>query len=146
MRELLNVYRDFVYHRQYTLIEKIKDSSHVSVVLGYNKFTNVQRVFDRVSQYELKEVIYKGKQESIEILRRIFLFNQFKTEYFWHCSESYWKEYGQEGDFYSDKFSSHHFEAYVSTQQPPGKLFTNAYVIPGHWIESTTELVPIDSF
>ncbi|QSJ20082.1 hypothetical protein JYQ62_16040 [Nostoc sp. UHCC 0702] len=142
MIELLNIYCDFVHHRQQTLIEKIKKPSYVSPILGYNKFTNVQRIFDRVSQYELREVIYKGDQTPIEVLKRLFLFNQFKTVYFWHCWQCYIDKWGDnEGNFYSSEFNSPHFGTYVSTEHSSGRLFTNAYVVPGKTGQSKVETI-----
>ncbi|MEH1775081.1 nucleotide kinase domain-containing protein [Nostoc sp.] len=123
--EILDTYRNFVHHRQETLIAKISDPFYVSPVLGTQKFTNIQRVFDRVSQYELEWVLYTGSQEPIEVLKRIFLFDQTKTEGFW---DNY---LDQEWDMYSRSFDINYY--WGNQHQPKEEIvnFTSAYMVPG---------------
>jgi hypothetical protein len=47
------------------------------------RFTNVWRVLDRVSQFELREVIYKGSQEPEELLFKVMLFKLFNSTVTW---------------------------------------------------------------
>jgi hypothetical protein len=47
------------------------------IILQLFKFTNTYRAADRVSQYLIREVIYKGDQGAEEILFRILLFKLF---------------------------------------------------------------------
>jgi hypothetical protein len=135
MTELLDLYRFFVHHRQQTLIAKLSNPFHVSNLLLHNKFTNVQRIFDRVSQYELKNVLYTGDQTPVEVLKRIFLFNQFKTSVFWESYSSY-KE-----DMYLNSFSFEDFNNYFLKSSGSSKMFTNAYVVPGKSGESKGQTI-----
>ncbi len=117
--ELLDTYKDFVYLRQETFLKKLKDPKYVSDTLGTNKFTNVHRVFDRVSQYQLAEILYKGSQNPYDVLVRIFLFDQFKTIAFWDTLKA------------SGITKISDIPEMVKDYQGDAKLFTNAYVVPG---------------
>ncbi len=46
-------------------------------ILLKHKFTNAYRASDRVSQYLIKNVIYKGSQDPNEVFFRIILFKLF---------------------------------------------------------------------
>ncbi len=68
------------------------------IILLENKFTNVYRAADRVSQFLIKHVIYEGPQESAEILFRILLFKTFNKIETWKLLQSKlgsisWAEY-----------------------------------------------------
>ena len=52
-------------------------------VLSVYKFTNAYRALDRVSQYLIKEVIYKGSKMPEEVLFRIILFKIFNKIETW---------------------------------------------------------------
>jgi hypothetical protein len=67
-------------------------------ILLRHKFTNAYRAADRVSQYLIREVIYKGEQSAEELLFRIFLFKLFNKietyELLRHeLGELTWREY-----------------------------------------------------
>lgn len=134
--DLLQDYADFVCRRQSVLLNKIYTSfSYVDPVLGTNKFTNVHRVFDRVSQYELKEVLYSGSQELEDLILRVFIFDQFKTEAFWEYlkSKSYLLEF--------KSFNAGEFTKLITDYTSKDKLFTSAYVVPGKTGESKAETI-----
>jgi hypothetical protein len=57
-------------------------------ILNQYKFTNVYRATDRVSQYLIKNVIYKGSQKPEEIFFRILLFKIFNRISTWEVLES----------------------------------------------------------
>jgi hypothetical protein len=61
-------------------------------ILEQHKFTNVYRATDRVSQYLIKNVIYKGNQEPNEVFFRIILFKIFNRISTWEFLE---KEFGE---------------------------------------------------
>lgn len=121
--EPLDIYQQFVIHRQETLINKMSNPGYISPILGTNKFTNVQRILDRTSQYELKNVIYWGSQELIDVLYRIFVFNQFKTVNFWE----FYTQYGQDLAYVDAVNFASKYVA-VKGKEP---IFTHAYVVPG---------------
>ncbi len=56
-------------------------------ILQLFKFTNAYRASDRVSQYLIKEVIYKGDQSHDEIFFRILLFKLFNKIETWSAFE-----------------------------------------------------------
>ncbi|MBB5396200.1 hypothetical protein HDC91_002249 [Mucilaginibacter sp. AK015] len=67
-------------------------------ILLKHKFTNAYRASDRVSQYLIKEVIYKGDQEPVEVLFRILLFKIFNKISTWELLKDEfhtltWKDY-----------------------------------------------------
>ena len=133
---ILQDYAEFVCRRQSLLLNKIYTSpSYVDPVLVTNKFTNVQRVFDRVSQYELKEVLYSGSQELEDLILRVFIFNQFKTEAFWE----YLKSKGYLLEFKS--FKAGEFTELIAEYTGKDKLFTSAYVVPGKGGESKAKTI-----
>lgn len=117
MNELQTIYKDFVHHRQETFINKLVNPAYESPKLGTSKFTNIQRVFDRVSQYELLNVIYCDFLSSspADVLFRIFLFNHFKTTAFWELCKNL---------SYTDIPDA------VSQYTGKAKLFTHAYMVP----------------
>lgn len=57
-------------------------------ILYQYKFTNVYRVTDRVSQYLIKNVIYKGSQEPEELFFRILIFKIFNRISTWESLEN----------------------------------------------------------
>lgn len=57
-------------------------------ILETYKFTNAYRASDRVSQYLIKEVIYKGSQKPSELLFRILLFKIFNKIETWELLKS----------------------------------------------------------
>lgn len=56
-------------------------------ILNEYKFTNAYRASDRVSQYLIREVIYKGSNEPDEIFFRIILFKLFNKIETWRLLE-----------------------------------------------------------
>jgi len=57
-------------------------------ILNQYKFTNVYRATDRVSQYLIKNIIYKGSQEPEEVFFRLILFKIFNRISTWEFLES----------------------------------------------------------
>ena len=91
--------RQEVFFNKMNGIEPLtKDSS----LLKY-KFTNTYRASDRVSQYLIRDVIYKGSQKADELFFRIILFKTFnKIETWVRLSE----EFGE------IRYSEYSFERY----------------------------------
>lgn len=56
-------------------------------ILNEYKFTNAYRASDRVSQYLIREVIYKGSNEPDEVFFRIILFKLFNKIETWRLLE-----------------------------------------------------------
>lgn len=84
---------DFFYYYLYFMKERMnifwnrlegKDIYTNDTILQQNKFTNVYRVLDRVSQYLLRNVIYNGKEYSKkDMFWRILLFKHFNKNETW---------------------------------------------------------------
>ena len=52
-------------------------------IMAAHRFTNCYRAADRVSQYLISEVIYRGSQDPAEVLFRILLFKFFNRISTW---------------------------------------------------------------
>lgn len=128
----LKEYLHFVKIRQETFLEKLKNPNYTHPELGTMKFTNVHRVLDRTSQYELREVILGENlsQEPLETLFRIFLFNQFKTETFWDLVKNNSLVTSLKS-FSSGALIAHNVCYQQDKKNGDPKLFTSAYVVPG---------------
>ncbi len=61
-------------------------------ILSKHRFTNVFRASDRVSQFLIRDVAYKGLQTPEEILFRLLLFKFFNKIETWQCLERSLKE------------------------------------------------------
>lgn len=86
-----NTYWKFAAERQNIFFKRFNDVSYPwtkDKILGQYKFTNVYRATDRVSQYLIKSVIYKGSQKPEEIFFRLILFKIFNRISTWEFLES----------------------------------------------------------
>ncbi len=57
-------------------------------VLRHYKFTNAYRASDRTSQYLIRDVVYKGSAEAVEVFFRIILFKLFNKIETWQLLEN----------------------------------------------------------
>jgi hypothetical protein len=128
-------YTRFVNLRQSAFLKKLKNPLYRCPVLGESKFTNVQRIFDRVSQYQLKEVMYSGDQSPEELMLRVFIFDQFKTKHFWDYLKT--RSYVPE----IKTFNPGHLTTLIGEYSGEQKLFTTAYVVPGKAGESKAKTI-----
>lgn len=86
-----NTYWKFAAERQNVFFARFNGESYPwtnDKILKQYKFTNVYRASDRVSQYLIKNVIYKGCQEPEEIFFRLILFKIFNRISTWEVLES----------------------------------------------------------
>jgi len=86
-----NTYWKFAAERQNVFFKRFNGESYPWTkdnVLTQYKFTNVYRATDRVSQYLIKNVIYKGSQKPEEIFFRLILFKIFNRISTWEVLES----------------------------------------------------------
>lgn len=88
---IYNTYWKFAAERQNIFFKRIKGEkfpwSKDSIFNTY-KFTNVYRATDRVSQYLIKNVIYKGSQNANEVFFRLILFKIFNRISTWEFLKS----------------------------------------------------------
>lgn len=83
-----DTYWRFAAERQSVFFNRIKGHSYPwtnDIIIKRFKFTNAYRATDRVSQYLIREVIYKGKQTPKEVLFRILLFKLFNKVETWEA-------------------------------------------------------------
>ncbi|WP_282636841.1 nucleotide kinase domain-containing protein, partial [Sphingobacterium thalpophilum] len=81
-----NTYWEFISKRQDVFLKRINNAEYPwsdDDIINNYKFTNVYRATDRVSQFLIRNIIYKGNQESDELLFRIILFKIFNRISTW---------------------------------------------------------------
>lgn len=86
-----NTYWQFAAERQNIFTKRVNRESYPwsnDEILNQHKFTNVYRASDRVSQYLIKNVIYKGSQKIEEIFFRLLLFKIFNRISTWEFLEA----------------------------------------------------------
>lgn len=85
-----NTYWNFAAERQNIFFKRFNGEIYPwtkDKILSQYKFTNVYRATDRVSQYLIKNVIYKGSQKPEEVFFRILLFKIFNRISTWEILE-----------------------------------------------------------
>lgn len=94
-------------------------------ILIQHKFTNAYRASDRVSQYLIKHVIYKGDQSPDEIFFRIILFKLFNKIETW---ELLTKKLGE------IRYADYSYERYdrmlTSAMNSGQRIYSAAYIMP----------------
>ncbi len=106
-----------------------------------HKFTNAYRASDRVSQYLIRHVIYKGNQDPKEVLFRILLFKTFNKIETWELliqelGEISWRDF----DFYL------YDNVLLKAQKAKKSIYSAAYIMPsggrafGHKIKHRNHL------
>lgn len=82
---VFDTYWKFAAERQEIFFNRISGVSQLTTdpILLKHKFTNAYRASDRVSQYLIREIIYKGDQSPKELLFRILLFKLFNKIETW---------------------------------------------------------------
>jgi 5-hmdU DNA kinase, helical domain len=94
-------------------------------ILATYRFTNCYRAADRVSQYLIQEVIYRGNQDADEVLFRILLFRFFNRIATWELLISALGELSW-ARFRLDRYNSVLTQAFSRGE----RIYTAAYVIP----------------
>lgn len=120
IREYLN----FVKARLNAFEAKRQGLSDNDPITRKYKFTNVYRVLDRVSQYELKHVI-DSTNDPLDNVMRVFLFNHFKTPFMWRLVSNT----GLVPRYNQSSFDDLRAKL-KSASQASTPLFTSAYVVP----------------
>lgn len=94
-------------------------------ILGAHRFTNAYRVADRVSQYLVREVAYKGDQSVDEVAFRVLLFKLFNKVSTW---EMLCGEFGQPS---ARSFDVRQYDATMTRAFEKGvRLYSAAYIMP----------------
>lgn len=95
------------------------------IILREYKFTNAYRASDRVSQYLIKDVIYKGDQTPREIFFRTILFKLFNKIETWELLKQ------KVGDIISKEFSVKRYSSILNWAMAEGvRIYSSAYIMP----------------
>ncbi|QGG43209.1 hypothetical protein GEV26_08000 [Aeromicrobium yanjiei] len=126
--EVFDTYWRFAARRQLTYEAKVLGKNEPwsdDPIIQKFRFTNCYRVADRVSQYLVKEVAYRGQQDPLEVAFRVLLFKIFNRVSTWELLTS---ELG------TPAWETFDFEAYnrvlSSAFARSTRLYSAAYVMP----------------
>ena len=94
-------------------------------VLRAFRFTNVFRASDRVSQYLIRNVIYRGEQTEEEVFFRTILFKLFNKIETWEALEA------ELGEISWREFDHEHFNRVLDGLMEKGRrVYSAAYIMP----------------
>jgi len=129
---VLQYYFYFIQERMNIFWRKVDGGMHIEwsydPIFRTFKFTNVYRASDRVSQYLIKDVIYKDieKYSPKDVLLRIIVFKIFNKIETWEYLFANLDE-----DIKADTFNPHHISLLLSKRQASCPIFSNAYMMTG---------------
>ncbi len=110
-------------------------------ILARYKFTNVYRASDRVSQYLIRHVIYRGKQEPAEIFFRTILFKLFNRIDTWERLETAFGEVTYTG------YKFEHYDRVLTSAMDKGeRIYSAAYIMPAEVFERLRSYPSIGGF
>jgi hypothetical protein len=122
-----NTYWKFAAERQNIYYNRLYDQEYPwtdDAIINKYKFTNAYRASDRVSQYLIKNVIYKGDQSPEEVFFRIILFKIFNKIATWELIE---KQLG------TVRYSEYNFERYekilLNVIRSGKAIYSGAYIM-----------------
>ncbi|WP_086930221.1 nucleotide kinase domain-containing protein [Agarilytica rhodophyticola] len=123
-----DTYWKFAYERQNVFYNRLNNYEPYTLdsILKEYKFTNVYRACDRVSQFLIKEVIYKHKGDLShdDLLLRIFLFKLFNKIETWQLLENKF------GEITTTSFKVSAFKKFLDGEMNRGRtLYSNAYMM-----------------
>ena len=125
------VYWYFATERQQMFYRRLRNSSSgnltVDPILSEYKFTNSYRASDRVSQFLIRNVIYRDdlSQAKDEVFFRVILFKIFNRIRTWECLEQ------QFGPLDLSNFSYKDFSSALLRQKERGlSIYSAAYIMP----------------
>lgn len=126
--ERLRYYFYFIQERMSIFWKKYEHKEHLTddPILQKYKFTNVYRACDRVSQYLIKNVIYKdlGRYTPEDVLLRILVFKVFNKIETWNYVSGL-------TDITIDSFNVERLSKALSQRQRSCPIFSNAYMMAG---------------
>ncbi len=123
-----DTYWRFAAERQAIFFRRLTDAPAPwtdDPILRRYKFTNVYRASDRVSQYLIREVIYKGDESPREVFFRILLFKIFNRIETW---ELFVKTFGE---VRHDSYRFRDYDQLLTKALDSGrKIYSAAYIMP----------------
>jgi hypothetical protein len=94
-------------------------------ILQHYKFTNAYRASDRVSQFLIRNVIYRGSQEPAEVFFRTILFKMFNKIETWNLIEEAF------GEILYREYSFDRYDSILSSAMAAGdRIYSAAYIMP----------------
>lgn len=124
---IYNTYWKFAVERQEIFFRRLYNKNFPwteDEVLNEFKFTNVYRATDRVSQYLIKNVIYGGDQNPIEVLFRILIFKTFNKIETWENLKQ------QTGTITYKNYNYELFDKVLSDMKKSGlSIYSGAYIM-----------------
>jgi thymidylate kinase len=94
-------------------------------ILSRYKFTNAYRASDRVSQYLIRNVIYRGDQSPREVFFRVILFKFFNRIDTWN------RLLAAFGELSAKRFKSQQYDNVLTAALESGELlYSGAYIMP----------------
>lgn len=126
--EVFDTFWRFACERQKVFFSRVEGKAPPwtdDPILQEYKFTNAYRASDRVSQYLIKNVIYKGNQTPKELFFRIILFKLFNKIETWELLNE------KVGDVISEEFSVERYSSVLSSAMAKGtRIYSSAYIMP----------------
>lgn len=126
--DVLKYYFYFIQERMNIFWRRCKDYGTLTddPILREYKFTNVYRACDRVSQYLIKNIIYKNidRYTSEDVLLRILVFKVFNRIETWEYLNSL-------TDIRVDTFNVEQLSIALTKRQANYPIFSNAYMMTG---------------
>lgn len=126
--KVFETYWRFASERQNIFFRKLEGESAPwteDPILAKYRFTNVYRVTDRVSQYLIREVIYKGEQSAQEIFFRTILFKLFNRIDTWGLLERRLASIS-----YKDYSFKNYDRILTSALKKGERIYSAAYIMP----------------
>jgi thymidylate kinase len=126
--KVYDTYWRFAAERQAMFFRRLRaEGSPVTLdpILLHHKFTNAYRASDRVSQFLIREVIYKGDQTSDEVFFRAILFKLFNRIDTWRMLER------EIGPVRYEDFRFDRYDAVLTRALARGyRIYSAAYIMP----------------
>ena len=122
-----DTYWKFAAERQEIFFRRVNNEAYPwtrDEVLIRHKFTNAFRASDRVSQFLINEVIYKGEQTTEEVFFRILLFKTFNKIKTWKLLVDYFGEI-KSSNFSVNKYS----KVLTSSMNRNESIYSGAYIM-----------------
>lgn len=123
-----DTYWKFACERQSIFFRRLHGASRPwtgDVILQQHKFTNAYRASDRVSQYLIRHVIYKGDPAPDDVVFRILLFKMFNKIETWELITE------NLGTVSVKTFAYDRIEALLSAAMSRGqRIYSAAYIMP----------------
>src|ERR1017187_3178713 len=128
--KVYDTYWKFAVERQEIFFRRFRGESPPwtnDAILAKHKFTNAYRASDRVSQFLIRDVLYRGEQTPEEVFFRCMLFKVFNRISTWELLE---KALGEV------RYSTYSFRRYdeilKKAKQRGERIFSAAYIMPTH--------------